>query len=78
MASHIGETISDGHGTAERDIGDDDPNVTAGGVSAGSGDTSFEVIPPPRRFSPWIDGTAAGGISPGRTNPFITNPIEPW
>ena len=31
---------------AERDIGDGDPNVVAGNVSAGSGDISFEVIPP--------------------------------
>ena len=41
MASNIGETISGEHGTAERDIGDGDPNVAAGNVSAGSGDISF-------------------------------------
>ena len=62
MSGIEGEPISDGHGTAERGIGAGNgtnigtgeganvggvgPNVTAGNVSAGSGDNSFEVIPP--------------------------------
>ena len=35
------------HGTAERNVEEIDPGTAAGNTSAGSGEISFEVIPPP-------------------------------
>ena len=41
-----GGSISEQHGTAEREVGGIGTDVTSGNVSAGSGGNSFEEVPP--------------------------------
>ena len=52
--------ISEQHGTAEREVGDIGTNVTAGNVSAGGGENSFEVVPPSVRIPSRVIGTTKG------------------
>ena len=72
-----GGPISGQHGTAEREVGGIGTGVAAGSVSAGSGENSFEEVPPRYESPPGLSERQKADCDRAEQTNFIDT-IKQW